>query len=63
MDDALNGPVLDLPGELQSYCHFPSVLHFLNMIIPGFFCRLQEVRILGGICATGSRPFDRLGGY
>src|SRR5699024_10602292 len=41
MDDALNGPVLDLPGELQSYRHFPSVLHLLNRTIPDFFSRLQ----------------------
>ena len=42
MDDALNGPVLDFPGELQSYCHFPSVLHSSNRIVPDFFSRLQK---------------------
>lgn len=42
MDDALNSPVLDLPIELRSYCHFPSVRNLSNRIIPDFFCRLQR---------------------
>ena len=53
MDDAHNSPVLDLPGELQSYCHFPSVLHLLNRVIPDFFSRLQRCIHWGGFVQQG----------